>query len=230
MRRVNCFVDFVQFSLGMIRRRRSESDTSLRGRKPGSPWPRPVSLAPFGRREIKCHHGRSESILWCGSAEGAVVRLAAGRLRASSCCREPSRSSFRWNVFPTVWPSGALTSRPAIRVNSESLPGPPTRVLSVTAIKSENERAQPINRPWRPRNCTGRAPFSEKFFGDSKGAFEPAVGAANADVYRRRVHNHGDLTDGASGNAPMAASGFTCFGEGFLTTFGYGRARICFYN
>jgi hypothetical protein len=40
-------------------------------------------------------------------------------------------------------------------------------VLSVTVLKSENERAQPINRPRGPRNCTGRAPFSEKFSGDS---------------------------------------------------------------
>jgi hypothetical protein len=41
-------------------------------------------------------------------------------------------------------------------------------VLSVTVIGSENERAQPINRPLGPRICTGRAPFSEKFSGDSR--------------------------------------------------------------
>jgi hypothetical protein len=146
-------------------------DNELERRKPSSQWSRfriGISLAPFCRREMKCPHGRTESTLWCGSAEGAVVRLAAGRLRAGSCGRECSRVTFRENALPRVWPSGTLTSRPAIRVNSESLPGPPTRVLSVTVIKSENERAQPINRPWRPRIGTGRAPFSEKFSGDSR--------------------------------------------------------------
>ena len=148
----------------MISGWRSESDNELERRKPGSPWPRPISLAPFGRQEMECHHGWAESTLWGGSAEGAVVRLAAGVLRAGSCCCGHPEGPFRENVFPTVWPSGILTSRPAIRVNCLGRQ-PPTMVLSVTVIVSENERAQPINRPCGPRNCTGRAPFSEKFSG-----------------------------------------------------------------
>src|SRR3974390_791690 len=92
------------------------------------------------------------------------------------------QETLRWNVFPTVWPSGSLTSRPAIRVNSETLPEPPTMVLSVTVIKSENERAQPINRPCGPRNCTGRAPFSEKSSGSSS-SMEPAVVALSLGHY-----------------------------------------------
>ena len=71
---------------------------------------------------------------------------ADAALLAGEGCPGHPQDSFRENVFPTVWPSGLLTSRPAIRV-SRSRERPPTMVLSVTVIKSENERAQPINRP-----------------------------------------------------------------------------------
>jgi hypothetical protein len=71
---------------------------------------------------------------------------ADSALRAGEGFHGHSKSSFRENVFPTVWPSGPLTSRPAIRV-SRPWGRPPTMVLSVTVIVSENERAQPINRP-----------------------------------------------------------------------------------
>ena len=71
---------------------------------------------------------------------------ADSALLAGGGCPGHAKSSFRENVFPTVWPSGLLTSRPAIRV-SRSRERPPTMVLSVTVIESENERAQPINRP-----------------------------------------------------------------------------------
>jgi len=149
----------------MVSGSRLELDSELERRKPGSQWPRPVSLAPSCRAEIGCHHSEPGSTLGCWLAPtGAVMRFVAGGLWAGSCCGELSRSSFRGNVFPTVWPSELLTSRPAIRVNSLGRQ-PPIMVMSVTVIRSENERAQPINRPCGPRICTGRAPFSEKFSG-----------------------------------------------------------------
>ena len=116
-----------------------------------------------------------------------VGRRCRGALRSGSAASQLwalgiFQETLRENVFPTVWPSGSLTSRPAIRVNSETLPEPPTMVLSVTVIKSENERAQPINRPCGPRNCTGRAPFSEKSSGSSS-SMEPAVVALSLGHY-----------------------------------------------
>lgn len=122
---------------------RLESPNQLERRKPGSQWPRPVSLAPFCRQEILCIRGVLRSTLrYCAGIWFEAPRL----LPAGECCHGNSKRSFRENVFPTVWPSDLLTSRPAIRVNGLGRP-PPTMVLSVTVIVSENERAQPINRP-----------------------------------------------------------------------------------
>ena len=150
----------------MMRRWKFNLDGTLERRKPGSPRPRPVSLAPFCRQEILCTCRALRSTL--GSRSGAGMWFEAdGSLPARECCQGDPQSSFRENVFPTVWPSALLTSRPAIRV-SRSWERAPNMVLSVTVIRSENERAQPINRPCGPRNCTGRAPFSEKFSGDRK--------------------------------------------------------------
>lgn len=74
------------------------------------------------------------------------MRFAAGRTAGQLWAFGTLQETLRENVFPTVCPSGILTSRPAIRVNGLKGP-PPKMVLSVTVIGSENERAQPINRP-----------------------------------------------------------------------------------
>ena len=108
--------------------------------------------------------GRVNTIVLIRRCRRAVCSgPAAGRVLLPRAFREffsgerfSDGVAVRWADVTTCYP-GQRPGRP-----------PPTKVVSVTVIRSENQRAQPINRPWGPRNCTGRAPFSEKFSGKLK--------------------------------------------------------------